>query len=114
MFNVLSNSSFIPVPETSPGNFSGYNISQTAIQLFWTPVPQDKANGIVIGYNVSLKEADEVQPTRYIIFDSSILQTVIGWLRPLTVYKLNVRAFTIKGSGPPSPLITVTTEEEGG
>ena len=106
-------SSFIPVPEAFPGNFSGYNISPTAIQLFWTPVPQDKANGIVIGYNVSLKEADGVQPTRYITFDSSI-KAVIGWLRPFTVYKLNVKAFTIKGSGPPSPFITVRTEKEGG
>ena len=113
MLTILSNSSVIPVPEASPGNFSGYNISPTAIQLFWVPLPQDKANGIVIGYNVSLKEADGVQPTRYITFDSSV-QAVIGWLRPVTVYELNVRAFTIKGSGPPSPFITVRTEEEGG
>ena len=113
MFSIFSNSSFIPVPEASPGTFSGYNISQTAIQLFWTPLSQDKANGIVIGYNVSLKEADVVQPTRYLTFDSSV-QAIIGWLRPFTVYKLNVRAFTIKGSGPPSPFITVTTEKEGG
>lgn len=113
MFAILSNLSFIPVPEAFPGNFSGYNISQTAIQLFWAPVPQDEANGIVIGYNVSLKEADGVQPTRYITFDGFNVQAVIGWLRPFTVYKLNVRAFTIKGSGPPSPFITVKTEEEG-
>lgn len=109
----MFDSSFILVPEASPGNFSGYNISPTAIKLFWVPLPKDKANGIVIGYNVSLKEADGVQPTRYITFDSSA-QAVIGWLRPSTVYKLNVRAFTVKGSGPPSSFITVRTEEKGG
>ena len=114
MLTIFSNSSFIPVPEASPGNFSGYNISQTAIQLFWAPVPQNKANGILIGYNVSLTEAHGTQPTRYINFDSSKLQAVIGWLRPFTVYKLDVRAFTIKGSGPPSPFITIKTEQEGG
>ena len=114
MFTILLNSSFIPVPETFPGNFSGSNISQTAIQLCWGPVPQDKANGIVIGYNVSLKEIDGAQPTRYITFDSSNLPAVIGWLKPFTGYKVNVRAFTTKGSGPPSPFITVKTEQEGG
>jgi len=67
----------------------------------------------VIGYNVSLKEVEGNQSTRHIYFDSSNLQAVIGWLRPFTAYKLNVRAFTIKGSGPPSPFITVETGEEG-
>ena len=114
MFTILPNSSFIPVPQASPRHFSGYNISQTAIQLFWAPVPKDKANGIVKGYNISLKETDGIQPTRYIPFDSSNLQAVIGWLKPSTVYKLNVRAFTMKGNGPPSPFITVKTAEEGG
>lgn len=114
MCTILSNLSFILVPQASPRNFTGYNISQTAIQLLWAPVPKDNANGFVIGYNVSLKEADGIQTTRHITFDSSNLQAVIGWLKPFTAYKLNVRAFTIKGNGPPSDFITVKTEEEGG
>ena len=113
IFTIFLNLFFIPVPVASPGNFSGHEISQTAIQLFWTPVPQDKANGIVIGYNVSLKEIEGNQSTRHIHFVSSRLQAVIGWLKPFTAYKLNVKAFTIKGSGPPSHFITVKTEEEG-
>lgn len=114
MITILFNLFSILVPQASPRNFSGCSISQTAIQLLWAPVPKDKANGIVIGYNVSLKEADGIQPVRHITFDSSNLQAVIGWLKPFTVYKLNVRAFTTKGSGPPNEFITVKTEEEGG
>ena len=114
MSTILSNLSFILVPQAFPRNFTGYSISQTAIQLLWAPVNKDKANGFVIGYNVSLKEADGIQPTRHITFDSSNLQAVIGWLKPFTAYKLKVRAFTIKGNGPPSDFITVKTEEEGG
>lgn len=103
---------FISVPEAYPQNFTGNNISQKGIQLYWAPVPQDKVNGIV-SYNVSYKKAEGNQTTEYRIFNGSTLQAIIDGLQPFTIYKLRVRAFTIKGHGPASPFITVRTQEEG-
>ncbi|XP_078352309.1 uncharacterized protein LOC144637005 [Oculina patagonica] len=100
------------VPDAPPQTFFGYNISQTEIQLHWTPVPQDKVNGIVISYNVSYKRVPGNQPTEYRIFNGSQLQGIIDGLKPFTIYELNVKAFTIKGGGPSSSNIEVKTEEE--
>lgn len=79
----------------------------------WVPVPQDKVNGIVTGYNISYKKAEGDQPAEHRTFNSSTVQAIIGGLEPFTIYKLNVRAFTVKGHGPPSPFITVKTDEQG-
>lgn len=104
---------FILVPEAPPQNFTGYNISQTEILLSWALVPEDKVSGIVISYNVSYTKAEGDQPAEYRSFNGSTLQAVMDGLEPFTIYKLNVRAVTIKGPGPSSPFIIVNTEEEG-
>ena len=88
-------------------------MSQTEIQLFWAPVPADKVNGILTGYKVSYRKAQGSHPVKYKSFNSSSLQGVIDGLSPFTIYNVDVRAFTIKGDGIPSPFITVQTEEEG-
>ena len=104
---------FISVPEAPPQNVSGYNMSQTEIQIFWGPVPVDKVNGIVMGYKVWYRKAQGGQHVGYKSFNSSTFQGVIDGLNPFTTYTLDVRAFTIKGDGVPSPFISVQTEEEG-
>ncbi|KAJ7374215.1 hypothetical protein OS493_007289 [Desmophyllum pertusum] len=89
------------IPDAPPPNFRGYNISQTEIQLFWGPVPQDKANGIITHYNVSYKKAQGNHYSKYSRFNNGS-----------TFKGLDVKAFTIKGNGPSSVDITVKTEEE--
>ena len=86
-------------------------MSQSEIQLFWAPVPADKENGIVTGYKVFYQRARG--PWAFESFNSSTFQAIIDGLSPFTIYNLNVKAFTIRGNGPPSPFITVQTEEEG-
>ena len=88
-------------------------MSQTEIQLFWAPVPADKENGIVMGYKVWYRKALASHHVGYKSFNSSTFQGVIDGLSPFTIYNIDVRAFTIKGDGVPSPFITVQTEEEG-
>lgn len=88
-------------------------MSQSEIQLFWAPVPADKVNGIVMGYKVFYQKAQGSRAVQYKSFNSSTFQGVIDGLSPFTIYNLDVRAFTIQGDGPPSPFITVQTEEEG-
>ena len=103
----------ISVPEAPPQNVSGHNISQTEIKLLWRPVPQDKINGILTGYKGSCKKAEGNQYAIEKRFNSSVLEGVIDGLVAFTTYKCNVRALTIKGTGPANSDISVKTEEEG-
>ena len=110
---IMKRISFILEPDAPPQNFTGHNISQTEIQVFWAPVPQDKVNGILIRYVVFYKRAPGKHPFHYKIFNGSHLQGIIDGLQPFTGYDLTVNAYTIKGPGPFSSYITVKTEEEG-
>ena len=104
---------FISVPDAPPQTVTGHNISQTEIKLLWWPVPRDNLNGILMGYKGSCWIAQGNQPRIEKQFNSSVLEGVIDGLNAFTTYACNVRAFTIKGDGPPSSDILVKTEEEG-
>lgn len=104
---------FISVPDAPPQTVTGHNVSQTEIKLLWRPVPLDNLNGILMGYKGSCRIANGNQPSTEKQFNTSVFEGVLDGLNAFTTYACSVRAFTIKGDGPPSSDILVKTEEEG-
>lgn len=109
----LSLEPFISVPDAPPQTVTGHNVSQTEIKLLWRPVPLDNLNGILMGYKGSCRIAKGNQPSTEKQFNSSVFEGVLDGLNAFTTYACSVRAFTIKGDGPPSSDLLVKTEEEG-
>ena len=102
---------FFPAPGAPPQNVFGFNVSKHGIRVFWEAVPYRDVNGIILGYQVFFNETTDEVFNQTVEFPTT--NTTLSFLRPYTFYTIQVRAFTIKGSGPKSPPIIVQTEEEG-
>ena len=77
----------------------------------WDEVPANERNGIIKGYNVTYKNlTSEVEKTQTV--DAPTRQVNLTGLNEFTKYDITVLAFTVKGGGPPSSAITVTTDED--
>ena len=98
-------------PNAPPGNVRRYNSSSTSIVVQWDEVPANERNGIIKGYNVTYKNlTSEVEKTQTV--DAPTRQVNLTGLNEFTKYDITVSAFTVKGGGPPSSAITVTTDED--
>ena len=96
-------------PSAPPANVKGNNSSSTSILVQWDEVPENDKNGIIKGYNVTYKDwRTGVEKTQTV--DAS--QVELKGLNEFTKYNISVLAFTVKGGGPPSSTITVTTDED--
>ncbi|EDO41204.1 predicted protein [Nematostella vectensis] len=101
------------VPSAPPQLFAGNNISKSAINITWSPVPTDHQNGVILGYLIQYKESSSPESPWDIIQvnDSSAEVWTVDDLWPLTLYTMQVAAFTLKGVGPWTSEIEVTTDE---
>ena len=98
-------------PSAPPANVTGNNSSSTSILVQWDEVPENDKNGIIKGYNVTYKDwRTGVEKTQTV--NASASQVELTGLNKFTKYDISVLAFTVKGSGPLSSTITVTTDED--
>ena len=98
-------------PSAPPANVKGINSSSTSILVQWDELPENDRNGIIKGYNVTYKNlTSEVEKTQTV--DAPTRQVNLTGLNEFTKYDITVSAFTVKGGGPPSSAITVTTDED--
>ncbi len=95
----------------------------TSLQLSWDPPPINTQNGLIINYNIVLKQIfnpstcndrflNQTNDTRNIIVNNET-QYVLNGLFPSTTYKIAVLASTRAGSGPLSDSVCVTTPPSG-
>ena len=97
-------------PSASPTNVRSYNRSSTSILVQWDEVPENDKNGIIKGYNVTYKDwRTGVEKTQTV--DAPTRQVDLTGLNEFTKYNISVLAFTVKGGGPLSSTITVSTGE---
>lgn len=80
----------------------------------WGPVPDGQLHGILRGYRVLFKMAANTSSnftslTAYMPMES----LTISSLKKFTVYLVKVLAFTVKGDGPTTRNISVSTDEDG-
>ena len=94
-----------------PANATGNNSSSTSIVVQWDEVPENDKNGIIKGYNITYKDwRTGVEKTQTV--DAPTRQVDLTGLNEFTKYNISVLAFTVKGDGPLSSTITVTTDED--
>ena len=101
------------VPSTWPESIHAFNTSSTSIQVIWDPIPRSRIHGILRGYNISLRKANESEWEREIQVSEIDLSKSVGNLLKYTKYVLRIVGFTAVGPGAASPEITVRTDEDG-
>ena len=108
---IFINLAYFLEPNAPPANITGNNSSSTSILVQWYEVPENDKNGIIKGYNVTYKDwRTGVEKTQTV--DAPTRQVELTGLNEFTKYNISVVAFTVKGGGPPSSPITVSTEED--
>ena len=96
---------------------SGVNKSSTEITVTWQNVVGPERNGIILGFRVHYKAIGQfvVDTTENVevVNGSDAVEKVLGSLEKFMNYSITVLAFTSKGDGPRSDVITVWTDQDG-
>jgi protein sidekick len=105
------------VPGAPPSNIQASGNSPTSCRVQWGEVPEDLHNGLILGYNITfLKENEPDTALEFVVVEGVLSNTtnLIG-LGKFTKYNISIAAFTVKGPGNESGLISTEcqTEESG-
>ena len=98
-------------PSAPPANVTGNNSSSTSILVQWDEVPENDKNGIIKGYNVTYRDWRTIGEKTQSV-NACTSQVQLTGLNKFAKYNISVLAFSVKGDGPPSAAITVTTDED--
>lgn len=95
------------VPSRAPPNVRLSNLDVHDIKVQWDPLPEQYANGQLLGYRVSCYENYDIYSWRFklktVANTSRNAHTVtMRGLKEATFYRISVAAFTSKGVGPRS------------
>ena len=108
---------FLLEPTSSPSDVNATNRSSAAIEVEWSPISKQFIPGILLGYHIHYTNLDPegfgdvstgVHPT-----GAGSTSTQIQGLLKFTNYSIQVSGFTVKGDGPKSDAVFVTTDEDG-
>ena len=98
--------SFLEAPSAPPSNFT-VNVINTMVCLSWDLPPEDGWNGVIISYTLTCSSNDDN-------YSHVVKQHVTNFCLDLRLGNLeftcSVLASTAVGNGPPTDLVTVTTE----
>ena len=85
----------------------------SGILVAWNEVQSSDRNGIILSYTVSFQAIADVNATRNTTtVGSRLLQANLTSLKNDTKYNISVLASTIKGDGPYSNSVFVTTNQK--
>lgn len=109
------------VPSQPPRDLAVANTSSTSLLVRWSPVPRSHQNGIIRGYKILYKESSDRRIFRRGVMSNYIIKTVkagtiateLQNLTKYTLYEVAILAFTSKGDGVMSPVVTLSTAEDG-
>ncbi|XP_047739504.1 Down syndrome cell adhesion molecule-like protein Dscam2 [Hyalella azteca] len=115
-------------PSSPPSGVRCAGVSPTALEISWQPLPQDDANGIVVGYRVTYVPAVQSESSHIkdgssrvslgasrtnisgVVETQNVTASIDG-LASWSAYSVQVSAATQAGYGSPSPPILCTTKE---
>ena len=103
--------SFNSAPSDSPGKLKVNHRLPTTAKLSWTPVPRDKQNGVITGYNVCIVGADSTSRREIPVEKGDATTVEISNLTPFTSYNFSISAKTRAGSGPVATVSSRTPED---
>ncbi len=98
-------------PAAAPENVTGHNSSSTSILVTWDDVPAAEQNGIILTYTITYESLTQ-NHTSSATVNFTDHQTNLTGLRKYVNYSITVFASTIKGDGPASDPIFVTTDQD--
>lgn len=114
------------VPDLPPQNISAENTDHFSITVRWKPIPDQKQNGIILGYRLTFKilsaighlkeplDTDtDLWPRFATVVDENVYFADLRDVIPFTWYCIRVLGFTRKGDGPESSCEFVLTDEGG-
>jgi hypothetical protein len=109
---------FVIVPSVAPNNIEVTVYSSTRIGLVWDAIKASQANGILLGYNVSLSWHDKIGnqaqwSNRTALPTGNSVMITLEDLQKYTQHTFKVCGFTSKGCGPWSQDVTVRTHIDG-
>ena len=81
-----------------PENLSAKPVSPTELLMTWRPPPEDKQNGRIRYYTISVNETDTEEESEYDTSDNTVHWTVTA-LHPYYTYRVQIAAVTV-GLGP--------------
>ncbi|XP_048579331.1 neogenin-like [Nematostella vectensis] len=99
------------VPSAPPPNVRGVNGSSTSIRVSWDQVPPSLVHGTLLGYSVSFTKRGN-GTMRTVKTAPAKLEALLTGLQAYSMYEIQVCAFTAKGFGPKSRVISVMTDED--
>lgn len=107
----LNYCSCFSVPSRGPSNLRLSNVQTGEVKVQWEPLPQQYANGRILGYSIYVYEYDYY--VRYIKTVNSnspgVHMVIVRGLKAAQRYRISVAAFTSKGVGPQSYYGYITT-----
>ena len=89
-----------------------YTVNSTEIKVHWGSIPGDSQNGIILGYHVIVTLNARVKHNLTALADTR--EMVVSDLQESTTYQVSISGFTVKGRGPKSNPVNVTTDEYRG
>ena len=102
---------FILEPSAAPLNVRGHNTSSTSIFVIWDDVPAADKNGIITSYNITYHSLTENHSNSTTV-DHPDRQVSLMGLREFVNYSITVLASTVKGNGPESDPVIISTSED--
>ena len=94
-------------PCGAPGELKVSHSLPTTAQLSWSPLPEEKRNGVITGYKVQIVGPHSQQEIQ--VEDVSV---EVSSLKPSTSYTFNVSSMTKAGTGPVATISTTTPNGE--
>ena len=104
-------------PTAAPRELRSTAVTSTQITLSWTRVEEQHKNGIILGYKLfyeafgqfAVDTTEKMKP----LHGENTLQTTVMNLEKYVNYSIKILAFTTKGDGPNSTVISVETDQDG-
>jgi len=102
---------FFLVPSRAPSNIQLSNLQSAEVKVQWDPLPQQYANGQLLGYRVYFNEYPYYSYLEKAVNTSSasVYMVILRDLKAVQRYGIRVAAFTSKGVGPRSYYLYITT-----
>ena len=95
-------------PSVAPEGLKISHNFPTKAELSWSPLPEEKQNGVMTGYKIQVVGPDSSREISVQGVNTTSFE--VSGLRPFTLYNFNVSAMTKAGTGPAATTSSKTPE----